>query len=110
MFQKLARTSYRHRRLVLGGWVFLAVVLLAGSFEWGGAFRTQFKLPGSESQQAFDILNTKGFKTRTGAPAQIVFHSDRGVNDAQVHQAMDGLFANIEQNVDGVSIVSPYSP
>ena len=110
MFQMLARTSYRHRRLVLGGWVLLAVVLLATSFAWGGAFRTQFKLPGSESQKAFDILQAKGFKTRTGAPAQIVFQSDRGVNDPQVRQAAEGLFAKIEQNVNGVSIVSPYSP
>src|SRR5438552_1464876 len=110
MFQKLARSSYRYRRFVLGGWVVLAVVLLAASFAWGGAFRTQFKLPGSESQQAFDILNAKGFKTRTGAPAQIVFHADAGVNDPQVRQAMDGLFGKIEQNVDGISIASPYSP
>lgn len=110
MFQMLARSSYRHRRLILGGWLLIAVVLLAGSFAWGGAFRTQFKLPGSESQQAFDILHTKGFNTRTGAPAQIVFHSDRGVDDPQVRQAVEGLFAKIRQNVDGVSVVSPYTP
>ncbi len=110
MFQTLARFSYRRRRLVLGSWVLLAVVLLAASFTLGGAFRTQFKLPGSESQKAFDILQAKGFSTRTGAPAQIVFHSDRGVNDPQVRQAMEGLFARVQQNVDGVSIVSPYTP
>src|SRR5436305_14550853 len=101
MFQRLASSSYRHRRLALGGWLLLAVVLLATSFAWGGAFRTQFKLPGSESQQAFDILNAKGFNTRTGAPAQIVFRSDRGVTDPDVRQGLEGLFGKIEQNVDG---------
>jgi RND superfamily putative drug exporter len=110
MFRNLARVSYQRRRLVLAGWVGLVAVLLLLAFTAGGAFRTQFKLPGAESQKAFDILEAKGFSTRTGPPSQVVFHAEQGIDDPAVREAIDGLLNNVQQNVQGVSIVSPYEP
>ena len=108
MFTRLAAVSYRRRRVVLGAWVALVVLLLGIAHFAGGAFRTEFKLPGSESQQALNILKQKGFSTRAGVESQIVFRSDNGVGDPAVRQAMEALFARIQQNVQGASIVSPY--
>ena len=110
MFTRLAAACYHRRRAVLASWVVLVVLLLALANFFGGVFKTEFKLPGSESQQAFDILKEKGFGTRAGVESQIVFHSDSGVNDPAVRQAMEGLFSRIEQNVSGASVVSPYDP
>ncbi|HEX5480004.1 MAG TPA: MMPL family transporter [Dehalococcoidia bacterium] len=109
MFIRLAAACYRRRRAVLASWVVLVVLLLALANVFGGVFKTEFKLPGSESQQALDILKDKGFGTRAGVESQIVFQSDSGVNDPTVRQAMEGLFARIQQNVSGASVVSPYS-
>ena len=92
MFTQLALLSYRRRRLILGGWVILVVALLAAANFAGGVFKTEFKLPGSESQQAVDILKDKGFSARAGVESQIVFASDQGVDDPAVRQAMEGLF------------------
>jgi putative drug exporter of the RND superfamily len=108
MFTHLAALCYQRRRIVVGTWVALLVVLLAAASVFGGAFRTEFKLPGSESQHALDLLKQKGFSNRAGVQAEIVFHAENGINDPAVREAMDGLFARIQQNVAGTSIVSPY--
>lgn len=49
MFQRLARTCYQRRWLVLVGWVVLLVALGALQGPLGGEFRTDFSLPGTES-------------------------------------------------------------
>ena len=108
MFTRIAVSCYRRRRLVVGIWVALLVVLLVSADVAGGAFKTQFNLPGSESQQALDILKQKGFSTRAGVQGEIVFRSENGVNDPAVRSAMEALFTTIEQKVQGASIVSPY--
>jgi RND superfamily putative drug exporter len=108
VFTRLAVLCYRRRRFVLGAWLALVVVLLGVANVAGGVFKTEFKLPGSESQQAYDILKQKGFGTRAGVESDIVFHTDSGVNDPAVKQAMEGFFSRIEQNVQGSNIISPY--
>ena len=110
MFKLIAQTCYRRRRLVLGSWVLLLVTLIALAAVAGGKSKTDFTLPGSESQAAFDLLKTKGFATRTGFQGQIVFRADQGVNDASVKQTLEGFFKRITDNVDGVGIVSPFDP
>ncbi len=110
MFRRIAGFSYRRRRLVLGAWIALLVVLLGLATTVGGAFRTEFKLPGSESQEAFDILKNRGFQTRTGEQAKLVFRAEEGVTSGPVRQAMEDLFSKIERDVEGASVVSPYSP
>ena len=56
MLQRLARFSYRRRRWVLAGWILLLIATFALASTLNGAFKTEFKLPGTESQQAFDLL------------------------------------------------------
>ena len=47
--RSIAQFCYRRRRLVVAGWVLLVVGLFALSGAVGGEYRTEFKLPGSES-------------------------------------------------------------
>ena len=75
----------------------------------GGVFKVQNGLPGSESQRAFDLLKEKGFGERAGIQAQIAFTSRDGVKDPKVQRAMEQFFANIERDVDNVTIASPYA-
>ncbi len=107
--QRLARSCYRHRRIVLGAWVVLLVGLMALASTAGGVFKVDFSLPGSESERAFDILEARGFADRTGEQGQIVFSAPQGIDDPAVEAAMQDFFADIEQSVEGVTIVSPYT-
>jgi RND superfamily putative drug exporter len=106
--RSLARSCYRHRRAVLGGWVAVLVALLVLANVFGGVFKVDFKLPGSESQKAYDVLQSRGFGDRTGEQGQIVIDAPQGVNDPQVRGALEGFFAKVTDEVRGVTIVSPY--
>jgi RND superfamily putative drug exporter len=88
-------------------------VLLVGVFAlstaFQGEFSTEFNFPGSESQDAFDLLEERGAAERTGLQGQVVFEAEQGVDDAAVRGAMEGLFAKIEADVPEVEVVSPYA-
>jgi RND superfamily putative drug exporter len=108
--RSVADFCYSHRRLVLAGWVVLIVSAYALSAAFAGKYRTDFKLPGSESQAALDLLKERGVSSRTGFGGQIVFQADQGVRDPAVRQSMESLFTKIESGVAGADVVSPYDP
>ena len=99
MLQQLARTMYRRRRYVLVGWIVLLIATFALSSGVGGAFKTEFKLPGTESQAAFDLLQKSTFRNRQ-VQGQIVFRSARGIDDPAVQRAMQSLFGNAHDRPD----------
>ncbi|MPZ24632.1 MAG: MMPL family transporter [Dehalococcoidia bacterium] len=106
--KRLAQFCYRRRRYVVGGWIFLLVSALALSFAFAGEFKTELRLPGSESQEAVDLLEDSGSIQRTGEQGQVVFEAEQGVDDPAVREAMESLFADIRTEVEGVEVVSPY--
>jgi len=110
MLKRLARTCYRRRWRVLAAWVVFLVAVSVFSSAAGGVFRNEFSLRGSESKQASDFLEERGFPSRAGFSGQIVFTSDRGVDDPIARQAMDQLFARVERTVPRTQVVSPYTP
>ena len=109
MLSSLTRLCYRRRRFVLLAWVALIASLFVLSTLVGGAFKTEFGLPGSESDSAERILQRHGFETRAGIEAQVVFRSDKGIDDPAVKQAMEGLFTRIGTDVKEATVTSPYS-
>jgi RND superfamily putative drug exporter len=109
VLQSLAHVMYRRRRFVLGAWILLLVGAFALAGTVGGAFKTQFRLPGTESQAAFDLLAKSSFRDRQ-VQAQIVFKHPGGVQTPEVEAAMEELFGKIVSQVHDVSITSPYSP
>ncbi len=108
MLQRLARTMYRRRRYVLVGWIVLLVATFMLSSSVGGAFKTEFKLPGTESQAAFDLLEKSSFRNRQ-IQAQIVFGSRDGIDTPEIRAAMEQLFAEVEQKIADVEVASPYT-
>jgi putative drug exporter of the RND superfamily len=106
----LAHFCYRRRRIVLLCWIGLLAVLFGLSGAFGGQFKLEFRLPGSESQQAVDLLEEKGANERTGDVGQIVFQADQGVNNPRVRQTLEKFFNDIQSNVEGVQVQSPYEP
>jgi RND superfamily putative drug exporter len=110
VLQTLARICYRRRRRVLVAWILLAVALVTLNGAVGGKFLDEFKLPGSESQQAFDLLKAHGFQSRAGFGGQVAFEADGGVDQPAVRQTMEALFGRLQAEIPRTEIVSPYSP
>jgi putative drug exporter of the RND superfamily len=110
MLKRLALICYRRRWRVLAVWVVFLVAVSVFSSAAGGVFRNEFSLRGSESKEASDFLEERGFPSRAGFSGQIVFTSDRGVEDPEVAQAMEQLFARVERTVPRTQVVSPYEP
>ena len=99
---------YRRRRYVLVTWIVLLIATFALASSLSGAFKTEFKLPGTESQAAFDLLEKSSFRNRQ-IQAQIVFTDKAGIDDPAVQEAMEQLFAEVEQKVADVDVSSPYT-
>jgi len=106
----IATFCYERRRFVVLGWIGLLVALGAAFAFFAGEYKTEFKLPGSESQDAVDLLEERGVNERTGFYGQVVFRAEQGVGDAAVRERMERFFADIERSVDGIEVVSPYAP
>src|SRR5262245_33442870 len=106
--RQLALFSYRRRWFVLLGWIGLLVGLFVLSGLFGGKFKTEFTLPGSESQAAVDLLKERGANERTGFTGQVVFKAEGGVAAPAVRQYTEKFFADIKASVHDVQIASPY--
>jgi len=74
---KLGRWSYDRRRLVLGLWLAALVAVGACAAAFSGQTNNKFEVPGTESQQAQELLEQK-FPAASGAYARVVFAAPEG--------------------------------
>ncbi len=109
MLERIARTSYRHRWLVLVVWIAALVVTVSLGRSLAGDFASGGNLPNTESRRAFDLLESR-FPARAGDGGTIVFEADQGVDDPEVQAAMESLFQRAAQVPGVTAVVSPYSP
>jgi len=72
---RLARWCFHHRRLVLSGWLLAVVVVVVLSVLGHGTENNNITIPGTESQQVVDLLETK-IPAFSGAQTQVVFASN----------------------------------
>jgi RND superfamily putative drug exporter len=79
--------------------------MLAGSA--GSSFSEDFKLPASDSQEAFDLLENK-FPAQSGDTATIVYKASGGVETAAVKRKMEGVFATAAKVPHVSEVASPY--
>jgi RND superfamily putative drug exporter len=110
MLERLARFCYRRRRLVVLGWVAALVIVSFLSKTAGGKDTTKFTLPGTESQQAVDLLKAR-FPARSGDTADIVFAAPgAGGVDAVRSRIVAAVAAAQRANPHISSIISPFDP
>jgi RND superfamily putative drug exporter len=100
MLAGLARTCYRHRRIVVGLWllVFVLGIVFGGALK--GESATSGRLPNTDSQAAYDTLKQQ-FPQRHGDEAQIVF-----ADITQNRPAIDAFLKQVG-TVKGVIAVEP---
>ena len=72
LLHRLGHSAYRHRKPVLGVWLFVLAALITCVGVFGGKLDDRFSVPGTESQRALDSLS-KTLPEASGASAQIVF-------------------------------------
>lgn len=107
MLGRVGGFCYRRRRFVVAIWVVGVVGLVVAAGASGGETASVFSVPGTESQQAFDLLDER-FPARSGDTADIVFRSARGVDDPRVRRHMERFIARVESVDHVLGITSPY--
>jgi putative drug exporter of the RND superfamily len=106
----VVRWCFRHRRLVLAGWLLALLVITAVSRVAGISYATSFSLPNSGSTQALAILQ-QDFPGASGDADQIVLEAKTGqVTSAPVRSEVEAMLAKVKKLPRVVSVVSPYGP
>jgi putative drug exporter of the RND superfamily len=103
---RLGRSCARHPWRTIGAWVVAALVIgmLAAN---AAGYSESFKIPGTESQQATDLLQER-FPAQAGATAQVVLHSKQGaLTDPTNTEAIDTALARVEHLPGVTAVVSP---
>jgi RND superfamily putative drug exporter len=93
MLGRLADLCYRRRWLVIATWLVLLVAATAANSAWGGDYFNGGRLEGTDSQEAYDLLEAR-FPAQSGESATVVFSVDDGtVADHQA--AIDAYLAEL---------------
>ena len=107
---RLTRWTMAHRRIVVVAWIAAAVALLAGSQAIGSRTSNDFSLPGTSSQRAVDLLQSR-FAAQAGDADQVVFRARTGkVTAPEVRRVVTPLLARIDSLPHVTAVVSPYAP
>ena len=109
MLERIARFCFRRRRLVAGLWLAAVLVIGGASGAAGGKFKTEFKLPSSESKRGFDILNSSFPGSGGGFAVGTIVFKAADVTAPAVKDAMSKLFDDVGA-IKGLTVTSPYSP
>ena len=109
MYMNIGRWCYRHRAVVVIGWV----VLLFASAVVGGVIGTDFdgepEAPESEARDGFEILDEHFPFAPSGFGGSIVVQAEQGVDDPEVQAAFDEL-ADIARDLEGTTVQMPGDP
>jgi RND superfamily putative drug exporter len=106
---RLAHFAFRRRRLVLGIWLLVAVGTIAIATASGGKTNDNFTIPGTESQNAAAVLQTK-LPAFSGGQTTIVFATSgtAKVTDPAVEAAIDSAMAKVKSIPQVSAVVSPF--
>ncbi|MGH2904753.1 MAG: MMPL family transporter [Solirubrobacteraceae bacterium] len=106
----IARFSVRHRFVVLGVWLVVAVALIATSHRFGENTSENLSLPGTDSQRATDTL-ARSFPDQANGASPIVLHARSGkLTEAKYSTAVDEAVEGVAKAPHVASVVSPLTP
>lgn len=106
---RISGWSFRNRWAVIAIWVGVLVGLSVGAAAVGDDFTQDFKLPGTESQLAFDLL-TERFPDFAGDDVTVVFSTDAALTDSDVKKEVASTLAKMAKVDHIVSAADPYNP
>lgn len=105
---KVGRACGRRKKTVVALWLVLLAAAVSGVVASGAKTDNEFTIPGTESQQALDLLS-KAFPSASGTSAQILFVAPNGdlVTSPSAEKEIDRVLRAAEQAPQVVGVVSP---
>src|SRR5919198_4526943 len=109
LLYRLGGWSFRRRWTVLGLWGVLLAAVIASAVAFGGTTNDKFSVPGTESQDAQDLLEAK-FPAASGTYARIVFAAPDGqkVTDPDKKAAIEATLDKAEHASDVSGVTDPF--
>jgi RND superfamily putative drug exporter len=108
---RLAHLAFRRRRLVLMIWLAAAIGAIALGVASGGKTNDSFTIPGTEAQNAANVLSTK-LPAFSGGQSTIVFATTHGkatVSSAADQAAIESALAKVKAIPQVSSVVDPFA-
>ncbi|MFI7664752.1 MMPL family transporter [Nocardia sp. NPDC049526] len=108
---RLGRFAFEKRRLVVVLWLGVMAALVAGAANAPTAPTDTFSIPGTESQQAFDLLGERFPGTKSdGAQARIVFVAPRGqqISSEPNKAAVEQIVADVAGGAQVKGVLDPF--
>jgi len=110
VLERLGRWTSRHHWAVIGAWAAIAIILLVLAGRGNGKTRDVFTIPGTQSQQAADLLAQR-FPQANGATASVVFTSPSGpVTQAAYAAAIASTVTNLQGIGGTIGVTNPLTP
>jgi RND superfamily putative drug exporter len=105
---RLARACALHPWRTIGIWIAVIVGISFSASAFGGKLVNEFKIPGSETQQATDLLESR-FPARAGDSAQVVFQTDGKMTDASAREDVAAAQAAAKKVHGVLEVGDPYA-
>ena len=106
---RLGRWCFRHRSLVLVAWLVVLVGVAVLAMMVKQPTSDSFTIPGTQSQQALDLLNEK-FPGTGGTQAQVVFSvpAPETLTDPAQRQAIEATLDQLRKDPQVVLVTDPF--
>src|ERR671923_87883 len=101
--------AYEHRRRVVALWAMVLVGVIAAAMAFGGKTNDKFEVPGTESQEAQQLLEEK-YPAASGTYARLVFKAPEGekLTDAENREGIEATLHKAAKSEDVMSVTNPY--
>jgi RND superfamily putative drug exporter len=104
---RLARVAFRRRGRVVLAWVAALVVAMGLSAAFAGEFTADYSAPGSDSQQAQNLLEDR-FPAVAGDTVDVVVRTDAAATDPAVQTDVTALLDELAALPHVASVEDPY--
>lgn len=106
---RLGHLAVRRRWVMLGGWLVVLAAVIGLTAAFAGETNDEFTIPGTESQDAFDLLDER-FPAQAGTSAQVVFAAPDGteLTDEANAAQVAAVLADVAELPDVIAVSDPF--
>ena len=108
---RVGRFAFHRRWLVIFAWIALLGVVGIGASQLSGPTSEAFTIPGTQSQQAIDLLEQRTGAAADNGTARVVFEARTGtsVDSAQARSAVESALSEISGLAHVTSVSDPFT-